>query len=129
MCLDRQWRRAKQEAEYYNRMTNNVCTTQPRNNAGQYDNKPATPAAAAKDPNAMDVDRQQRRQTVGQGQSQQQQLPLICFKCRKPGHLARNCRSKMDIRAMTYEELVEAVKEDINLKEATKKTDFPEESK
>ena len=60
MRLDRQWRRAKQEADYYNRMTNNARTTQPRNNAGQYDSKPATPAAPAKDPNAMDVDRQRR---------------------------------------------------------------------
>ena len=115
--------------EYYNRMTNNMHTTQPQNNAGQYDNKPAAPTAPAKDPNAMDVNRQHRRQTVGQGQSQQQRLPLICFKCRKPGHLARNCKSKMDVRAMMYKELVATVKEDLNLKEARKKEDFPNESK
>ena len=129
MHLDRQWRRAKQEADYYNRMTSNARTTQPRNNAGQYDSKPVAPAAPAKDPNAMDIDRQRRRQTVGQGQSQQQRPPLICFKCRKPGHLARNCKSKMDVRAMTYEELMATVKEDLNLKEARKKEDFPDESK
>ena len=29
MCLDRQWRRAKQEVDYYNHMTNNARTTQP----------------------------------------------------------------------------------------------------
>ena len=56
MRLDRQWRRAKQEADYYNHMMNNTRTTQPRNNAGQYDNKPAVLAAPAKDPNAIDVD-------------------------------------------------------------------------
>ena len=60
MRLDRQWRRAKQEADYYNRMTSNARTTQPRNNVGQYDSKPAVPVAPAKDPNAMDVDRQRR---------------------------------------------------------------------
>ena len=58
-----------------------ACTMQPQNNAGQYDSKPAAPVASAKDLNAMDGDRQHQRQTVGQGQSQQQWLPLICFKC------------------------------------------------
>ena len=85
------------------------------------------PVAPAKDPNTMDVDRQQQQQTVGQGQSQQQQPPLICFKCQKPGHSARNCRSKVDVRAMMYEELVAAVRSEEQEKEGKK--DFPAESK
>jgi hypothetical protein len=108
MRLDRQWRRARQEA--HNRMTNSARTgatnntTQPRPNWGQF-SKPAAPtttAAPAKDPNAMDVDRQRRPQQ-SQGQSQQRP-PLICFKCRKPGHLARNCRSKDDEMAKSASE-------------------------
>jgi hypothetical protein len=60
MRLDTQWRRARQEAQYHNRMTSSAQTganTQPR---GQF-SRPAAPtmmAAPAKDPNAMDVDRQ-----------------------------------------------------------------------
>ena len=127
MCLDRQWRRAKQEADYYNRMTNNVCTTQPWNNVGQYNNKPVVPTVPARDLNVMDVDEQQQQQTVGQGQSQQQRPPLICFKCWKPGHLVHNCRLKVDIRAMMYKELVVAIKSEEQEKEAKK--DFPTESK
>ena len=58
MCLDRQWRQARCKVEYYSKMMSTAHTTQPRNNAGQYDNKSAAPAAPAKDPNAMDIDRQ-----------------------------------------------------------------------
>ena len=72
MHLDRQWRQAKYEVEYYSQMTNTARMTQPQNNVGQYDTKPVVPAAPTKDPNAMDVDRGCHQQTVGQGQSQQQ---------------------------------------------------------
>ncbi|KAF4612637.1 hypothetical protein D9613_011793 [Agrocybe pediades] len=33
--------------------------------------------------------------------------PLICFKCRKPGHKAVNCRSTVNINAMTHDELAD----------------------
>ena len=58
MHLDRQWRRVKQEADYYNRMTNNMCTMQSQNSMGQYDSKPAVPTAPAKDSNAINIDKQ-----------------------------------------------------------------------
>jgi hypothetical protein len=80
MHLDRQWRQAKKESEYYAKMTS-LAQPQPRTNEGRFDNKPPM---LAKDPNAMNVDQGQRRGPPGQ--SQQQQLPLICFKCCKPGH-------------------------------------------
>jgi hypothetical protein len=51
MRLDRQWRQAKKESEYYAKMTGSA-RTQPRTNEGHFDNKPLMPA---KDPNAMDV--------------------------------------------------------------------------
>ena len=40
MHLDRQWRQAKYEVEYYSQMTNTARMTQPQNNVGQYDTKP-----------------------------------------------------------------------------------------
>ena len=60
MHLDRQLRRAKQEAEYYNKMMRTARTMQPQNNAGQYESKPVAPAVTAKDSNTMDVDKQHR---------------------------------------------------------------------
>uniref|UniRef100_A0A8H7XSC5 CCHC-type domain-containing protein n=1 Tax=Psilocybe cubensis TaxID=181762 RepID=A0A8H7XSC5_PSICU len=33
--------------------------------------------------------------------------PIVCFKCRKPGHKAVNCRSLVNINAMTHEELAD----------------------
>jgi hypothetical protein len=111
MRLDRQWRQAKKESEYYVKMTG-LARTQPRTNEGHFDNKPPMPA---KDPNTMDVDRGWRRGPSGQ--SQQQWLPLICFKCRKPRHLARNCHVKMDVHAMTYDKLVATVREDEKMKQ------------
>ena len=66
----------------------------------------------------MDVDRSAKRP------------PLVCYKCRKPGHMARNCRSCVDIRRMNYEELsgyfVQKQKEEADAKA---KKDFPDEVK
>jgi hypothetical protein len=119
MCLDRQWRQAKKESEYYVKMTS-AAWHQLRTIEGHFDSKPPTPA---KDPNAMDVDHRWRRGPPGQ--SQQQWLPLICFKCCKPGYLVRNCCAKMAVHAMTYDKLVAAIHED----EKTKQEDFQSEDK
>ena len=49
--------------------------------------------------------------------------PLICYKCRKPGHIARNCRSSVDISAMDYEAIKALVMEDLK-KEGSAKEGF-----
>ena len=63
MRLDRQWRQAKKEAEYYSKMTQST-KVQPRNEQGRYNPKPSasnkTAAAPAKAPDAMDVDKNWR---------------------------------------------------------------------
>lgn len=44
--------------------------------------------------------------------------PLICFKCRKPGHKAINCRSSVNINSMDHDSLKAYFKEEINKEEA-----------
>ena len=95
MRLDRQWRWAKKEAEYYSKMTQSM-KAQPCDKQGCYNPKllalSETTAAPAKAPNAMDVDKNRRHGLPGD-----KRLPLICFKCRKPGHMARDCCQKLDV--------------------------------
>ena len=63
MHLDRQWRWAKKEAEYYSKMTQSM-KVQPRDKQGHYNLKPVasneTVVAPAKAPEAMDVDKNRR---------------------------------------------------------------------
>jgi len=47
--------------------------------------------------------------------------PLICFKCRKPGHKAVNCRSTVNINAMDHEALMTFYREEILKEEEEKK--------
>ena len=119
MRLDRQWRWAKKEAEYYSKMMQST-KVQPCDDQGHYNPKPSasneTAAAPAKAPDAMDKNRRH-------GPPGEKRPPLICFKCRKPGHMVRNCRQKLDVRNMTYDEIVAYAKDFLE------KKDFPKESK
>jgi hypothetical protein len=48
--------------------------------------------------------------------------PLICYKCRRPGHIARNCQLSVDISVMDYEAIKALVLEDLKNEEAWKET-------
>ena len=50
--------------------------------------------------------------------------PLVCFKCRKPGHKAIHCRSQVDINSMDFEALKAFMKEEIQKEEGQTKKDF-----
>ena len=77
-----------------------------------------TTAAPAKAPDTMDVDKNRRCRPTDQ-----KRPPFICFKCKKPGHMARDCHQKLDVQNMTYDEIIAYVKD------FSDKKDFPEERK
>ena len=45
---------------------------------------------------------------------------IVCFKCRKTGHIARNCTSAVNINSMDFEELKNYMKEEIAKEETPK---------
>jgi hypothetical protein len=146
ITMDRQWRVAKAEEAFYNR-TNQAARKPQQQQLGQYgqgssaqsarpqfrSNAPAFPArqavappVAPKDPNAMDVDTDLNRGQRGQ----QKRPPMKCFKCNGLGHFARDCRSQLNVRTMTYDEMrehfeqAEAARKDREVIRA--KEDFPD---
>ncbi|KAG9221294.1 hypothetical protein CCMSSC00406_0010392 [Pleurotus cornucopiae] len=113
IALDRQWREAQAYAKsaptkpaartttttttqnqwrpYYQRQTPPQQNQQQQQPQQQARPTPPAPQIAARDPNAMDVDRSQR-------------APIRCYKCGGLGHMARDCKRRLDVRQMTYED-------------------------
>ncbi|KAG6904533.1 hypothetical protein DXG01_009212, partial [Tephrocybe rancida] len=125
---DRQWRRTKAEEQLYaphgaspkKPATTTTAPAAPQQNrynswrpqGGNPAPAPQAPPAppAPRDPNAMDVDRNRRG-------------PLICYKCKRPGHMARDCKSRMDVCNMTYDDIFAYCQEKMN--EQKNREDFP----
>lgn len=124
--VDRQWRQAKAEERLFSGTSHpkqaQASTSAPqaqgnrnfvwnRTQPQQAQAPPVRTAPAnpppARDPNAMDVDRSQRG-------------PPVCYKCRKPGHRAFECRSRLDVRNMTYDDIMNHAKQYFE-----EKKDFP----
>src|ERR1700724_1450891 len=137
--FDRQWRVAKAEEAFYGK-ANTVkkplfqftpSKQEPakewkpwqsgqgqqgyRNQAPPNQQRQYTPPAP-KDLNAMDVDR-----------NRQQRPPIKCFKCNKLGHMARHCKTRLAVGAMTHDEMMDYFEEQIAARkdrEELKKKDF-----
>lgn len=54
--------------------------------------------------------------------------PRICYRCKQPGHIARDCQSKLDINAMDYDSMKahfrKELEEEAKAKEAKETQDF-----
>lgn len=48
----------------------------------------------------------------------------ICYKCRKPGHIARNCQSAVNINSMDFDTLKAYMKEEIQKEETAADTEL-----
>jgi len=72
---------------------------------------PATPRQS--EPVPMDID-----------SSWQRVKPIVCWKCRKPGHRAANCNSSVSISNMDFDSLKAYFKEEAQKEESAKKEDF-----
>jgi hypothetical protein len=110
--LDRQWRQFEKgkgsiRPQGQGRQS---TTTRPQQQQQQGGQRPyqrpqwqpmaPTTTTSPRDTNAMDVDKNTATRP-----------PVKCFKCGKLGHIARNCRDGLDIRAMEYEDMEKYWKE------------------
>jgi len=125
IMMDRQWKIAKTKETFYGKVNRTVRKPPQYGQQGQgYGQEKASSSQQGyqqqffrnqvppqhgqhqntgqpqRDPNAMDVDRNQARRP-----------PLKCFKCNRLGHMARDCQRQLDVRGMTYDQMAEYFEE------------------
>lgn len=126
--IDRHWRNTKAMEQVYAQQAQQAQQRNRWQPQGQRQTNIPAPFAAANPAPARPAQQQQApqpHQGVPMEVDRGQRVPQVCYKCRKPGHIARNCRSRVDVRAMTWEEMIVAVKEEEARKTAQTQAHFP----
>jgi hypothetical protein len=107
--LDRQWRKGEEEKKLlgisfpkFAKPSSFVMAPQSQLPSVPAAKPQAAPPAKQSDVVPMEIDSGRRNKG-----------PLVCFKCRKAGHIARNCQSRFNINSMDYEALKAFMKEEI----------------
>jgi Retrotransposon gag protein/Zinc knuckle len=91
--FDRQWRQRQAEKKTLTGPPNQKVTT-PTHSPKPFSTNPTTYERREPVVVPMEVDTGRKNRPR-----------LICYKCRKPGHMARDCQSSVDIGALDYEGL------------------------
>ena len=94
--LDRQWRQREARKK--------ASSSSPTPRSFKSISPPVKTSQVSKEPEVVPMEIDSGKRRLG---------PLICYKCRKSGHIARNCQSSVDISAMDYEAIKALVMEDL----------------
>ena len=96
--LDRQWRQRETKKK-----TTNILSAQRLTKSSTLTTKPLRPSHTKQSEEvSMDIDAAKKNIR-----------PIICYKCRQTGHIARNCQSKLDIKSMDYNAIKAYMKEEL----------------
>ena len=114
--LDRQWR----QREARKKMTTS-STSQKASPASQKPYKSPVSTQTISVPSGSKVNQQLDVVPMEIDSGWRKVKPIICYKCRKSGHMARHCPSTVDINSMDYESLKAFIKEEIAKEEIVKR--------
>lgn len=122
--LDRQWRQREAKKKSIQNSTSRPFTLSPQSQSPP-PSKPFAPvptsfirpSPVAKDSGPVPMEIDSGWKTV---------KPIVCWKCRKTGHIASNCRSSVNINNMDFDSLKAYIQEEIKKEkeQPSKKEDF-----
>ena len=117
--LDRQWRQREANKKLLGQLSKTTSAPKPDRNISNSVTPSSSQQSAShsKQTDVVPMDIDSGWKSV---------RPLVCFKCRKPGHKAVHCRSQVNINSMDFEALKAYMKEEIQKEEdqTKRKKDF-----